>query len=199
MTRLPAPHWPTIRGRARADAGPLLLSGVVVALVVLLAGAVPALLRAAADDAVRDAVAHSHGYADVTATAPWPADNTATGRIRSPQTAQELETLRLQALNELGPLHAILTPPVVTAISPSLSVAAEGPQRTFRLAYLSDGDGPRVTWIAGTEPGRAFPTAADDVEAGNAVPWLVRIGLSEKVATILGVRPGDRFTFLVDY
>src|SRR4051794_19547881 len=100
MTRLPAPHWPSIRGRARADAGPLLPPAVVGALVALLAGAVPALLRAAADDAVRDAVVHAHGYADLTATTPWPQDYSANGRIRSPQLAQDLEAFRLRALNE---------------------------------------------------------------------------------------------------
>ncbi len=199
MTRRPVPHWPSIGGRARADAGPLLLSAVVVALVALLASTVPALLRAAADDAVRDAVVRSHGYADVTATAPWPGDYTANGRIRSPRLAELLEAFRRQALTELGPLHEVLGPPVATTISPNLTVAAEGPQRTFRLAYLSDGDGPRVTWIAGTEPGPAFPTAAEDVEAGKDVPWLVRIGLSEQVATILGVRPGDRIPLIDEH
>ena len=199
MTRLPAPHWPSVRGRARADIGPLLLSAVVVALVAALAGSVPALLRAAADDAVRDAVLHAHGYADVTATTPWEGDYTATGRIRSPHLAEELEAFRLRALDQLGPLRAVLGPPVATAISPTLSVAAEGPRRSFRLAYLSDGDGPRVTWIAGTEPGPAFPDKAEDVEVRNDTPWPVRIGLSEKVAAILGVRPGDRIPLIDDH
>lgn len=43
--RLPAPHWPSIRGRGRTDAGPLLLTAAVIATVALLAGAAPALDR----------------------------------------------------------------------------------------------------------------------------------------------------------
>jgi putative ABC transport system permease protein len=51
--RPPAIHWPSVRGRARADAGPLLLAAAVVTVVTLLASATPPLLRATADDAVR--------------------------------------------------------------------------------------------------------------------------------------------------
>lgn len=199
MSRLPAPHWPSIRGRARADIGPLLLSATVVALVALLAGTVPALLRAAADDAVQGAVGDAHGYADVTATARWESDHTANGRIRDPHLARALDAFRSQAQQELGTLRTVLGPPVATATSPTLTVAAEGPRRTLRLAYLTDGAGPDVTWIAGAEPGPAFPDRPDTAEAGNGVTWPVRIGLSETVAAALGAGPGDRIPLIDEH
>jgi len=185
-------HWPSIRGRARADSGALLLSAVVVALVALLAGAVPSLLRGIADDAVQDAVRRAGDDADVTATAHWEPDAGRNGRFRTPGLAGNVEAFRLRALGELEPgLRAVLAPPVASVVTPTLRVVREDRVQTFRMAYLTAGGEPGVTWLAGSTPGPAVP-GADGAEIPYQTPWLVRIGLSESTAAALGVQPGDR-------
>ncbi|MEK8107337.1 hypothetical protein NKG94_23245 [Micromonospora sp. M12] len=77
--RWPAPHWPSIRGRGRTDAGPLLLTAIVIAAVALLVGAVPALLRAAADNAVQETVRGSGQDSNVLVRANWERDDGPTG------------------------------------------------------------------------------------------------------------------------
>lgn len=183
-------HWPSVRGRARADAGPLLLVAAVVAAVTLLAGAVPPLLRDTADDAVRDAVADSG--AGITVHALWERDDGPTrGRVRVPKLADDVDDLRIRAAFRLGPeLRGILQPPIAVVTSPVLNVTDGSVLRKFQLAYLAAETGPDVTWIAGTAP---KGTTDDDYEVPySAPPWTVQVGLSEPDATALGLRPGDR-------
>ncbi|MEU8243545.1 FtsX-like permease family protein [Actinoplanes missouriensis] len=190
--KLPLPHWPSVRGRARADAVPLLLTAVVVTVVAALSSAVPVLLRSTADEAVRGAVRRAGSTADVIATARWEEpDDGQNGRIRMPRLADDVTALRERALGELGAdLRGALLPPVAGLISPTLKITDGSVLRTLRLAYLSAADGPAVTWTAGRAPG---PTAEGFAEMPyfDGPPWTVAIGLSETVATRLGVRPGD--------
>jgi putative ABC transport system permease protein len=193
--RLPALHWPSVRGRACADAGPLLLVAAVVAAVAFLAGAVPPLLRATADDAVQDTVRRAGDDADVLVHAGWERDDGPSGgRVRMPRLAEEVDELRDHASFELGlSLHAVLQPPVAVVTSPVLNVTDGSVLRTFQLAYLAaDGGGPAVTWVAGTAPGPAVAGTGRVVEAPYVgPPWPVHIGLSEADAAALGLQPGD--------
>jgi putative ABC transport system permease protein len=181
-------HWAGIRGRARADAGPLLLSALVVLLVSVLAGAVPGLMEQTADAAVRDAVRRAGTDADITVSARWEPDDTPDGRGRMPRLSEDVDALRDRALDELGPeLSGMLRTPVASVISPSLKVVDADAPRTFRLGYLSAGDGPRVEWVAGAAPA---PTVDGTAEVGwYGPPWRVQVGVSEKAADLLGVRP----------
>ncbi|WP_229074669.1 FtsX-like permease family protein [Actinoplanes sp. DH11] len=189
--RFPVPHWPSVAGRARADAGPLLLTAVVVAIVAALTAAVPVLLRSTADDAVRDAVRRAGTAADVTVTARWEPDDGEIGRKRFPRLAEDVTALRDRALDELGgDLRRVLLPPVAGALSPSLKVTDGSVLRTLRLGYLSTAGGPAVTWTAGGAPGATVEGSVDVPPAGP--PWQVSIGLSETAADVLGFRPGDR-------
>ncbi|GGM65677.1 ABC transporter permease [Dactylosporangium sucinum] len=183
-------HWPSIRGRARADAGPLLLVAAVVAAITLLAGAVPPLLRDTADDAVRDAVATAG--AGLTVHALWERDDGPTrGRVRMPRLADDVDDLRTRAASQLGPeLRSILQPPIAVVTSPVLNVTDGSVLRKFQLTYLAADDGPDVTWIAGAPPAG---TVDDNYEVPySAPPWTVQVGLSEPDAAALGLRPGDR-------
>ncbi|GIF41637.1 FtsX-like permease family protein [Actinoplanes xinjiangensis] len=182
-------HGASIRGRIRADAGPLLLSALVVLLVSLLAGAVPGLMEKTADEAVRDAVQRAGNSAKITVSARWEPDDTLNGRARLPRLADDVNDLRLRALDELGSeLQAMMRPPVAAVISPTLKVTDGSVLRTFRMAYLAAGDGPQVTWTAGTAP--AAP-ADDTAEVGwYAPPWRVQVGVSETAADLFGVRAG---------
>jgi putative ABC transport system permease protein len=182
-------HGASIRGRIRADAGPLLLSALVVLLVSLLAGAVPGLMEQTADEAVRDAVRRAGDTAKITVSARWEPDDGLSGRARAPRLADDVDDLRTRALDELGTgLQAVLHPPVATVTSPTLKVTDGSVLRTFRMAYLSGGAGPQVTWTAGTAPAA---TADDATEVGwYAPPWRVQVGVSETAANLFAVRPG---------
>ncbi|WP_433436790.1 FtsX-like permease family protein [Nonomuraea sp. CA-141351] len=196
---LPALHWPSIRGRARADAGPLLLAAAVVAVVTLLAGAVAPLLRATAGDAVQDAVRRAGGDGDVLVHARIERDDGPNGgRVRAPRLAEDVDDFRDRATDALGPgLRAALRPPVAAVISPTLKITDGSVLRTFQLAYLAKdhgaGGGPHVTWIAGGPPRPAVSAADSHAEVpfkGPSRP--VQVGLSETDADALKLRPGAR-------
>ena len=186
--RIPAPHWPSVAGRARADAGPLLLAAVVVAVVTLLAGAVPPLLSATADAAVRDAVRRTGGDLQVHSRMEDD-DGPGGSRVRHPRLAEDVDDFRTRATDELGPgLRAALRPPVATVTSPTLKITDGSVLRTFQLAYVARDGGPGVTWIAGGPP---RPTASETAAVPyGAPPWPVQVGLSEADAAALRLRPG---------
>jgi putative ABC transport system permease protein len=193
--RPPVLHWPSIRGRARTDAGPLALVGVVVAVVSLLAGAVPPLLRATAQDAVQDAVRRAGDDADVAVDTPWEPDyGPYGGRVRAPGLAQDVDDLRARAADALDPrLRAALQPPIAVISSPRLDVTDGSVLRTFQVTYLANGgNGPGVTWIAGGPPRAAVAAENRDIEAPyDGPPWPLQVGLSEADAAALKVHPGD--------
>ncbi|GGK91434.1 hypothetical protein Sme01_53780 [Sphaerisporangium melleum] len=184
-----------------ADAGPLLLVAVVVAVVTLLAGAVPPLLRATADAAVQDAVRRAGDDADILVHASLePDDGALGGRVRAPHLAEDVDGLRTRATDGLGPgLRAAVRPPVASVTSPILKLTDGSVLRTFQLTYLTTGSGPRVTWISGGPPRPAEASmhgAAVTVPDGAA--WQVQIGLSEADAAALGLRPGARIPLMDD-
>jgi putative ABC transport system permease protein len=194
----PALHWPSVLGRARADAGPLLLAATVIVVITLLAGAVQPLLRATADDAVQDTVRHAGGDADVLVHARWERDDGPTGgRFRVPRLAEDVDDFRDRAASALDPgLRAVLQPPVAIVTSPTLDITDGSVLRTFQLTYLAsdhgDRDGPDVTWIAGNAPRPAVPESDRAIEARyGGPPWPVQVGLSEADADALNLRPGD--------
>jgi putative ABC transport system permease protein len=193
MKYLPALHWPSIRGRARADFGPLLLVALVVAAVSLLAAAVPPLMRATADDAARAAVRDNPDESAVRVDARWEDDYGPNGgRVRDPNLADDVDSLGERAADTLDPeLSALLRPPVTTATSISLMIADGSVQRHFQVDYLRSGpDGPKVTWVAGRAPAA---TRAGNPEIVQFVgpPWEMQVGVSEAEAAQLKVRPGD--------
>lgn len=199
MTARPAIHWPSVRGRARADAGSLLLVATVVVVVTLLAGVAPPLLRATADDAVRAAVQSAAGDADVLAYASWPYDDDGYGgRVRDPLLADDVDNLRTRATEALDPgLRAVLRPPVAVVTGPTLNVTDGSLLRRFQLAYLADERGAhsdgQVSWIGGGPPAAAVPPAESRVTVlPDGSPWPVQVGLSEETAAALGLRTGDR-------
>ncbi|MBQ1023836.1 ABC transporter permease [Micromonospora sp. C95] len=192
--RWPAPHWPSVRARGRADAGPLLLTAAVIAAVALLAGAVPALLRAAADDAVQDTVRRAGNDSNVLVHANWERDDGPTGgRIRIPRLAEDVDDFRARATYALGTdLDAALLPPIAVVNSPSLNIVDGDQPRTLQVTYLADDlGGPDVTWIAGNAPGTAVPGRSIEIPF-NGPPWPMQVGLSEADAAALNLGPGDR-------
>ncbi|MGI5274229.1 hypothetical protein ACQEUU_34190 [Nonomuraea sp. CA-218870] len=194
--RIPAPHWPSVAGRARADAGPLLLAAVVVMAITLLAAATPPLLAETADTAVRDALRAGGGDLRVHSRMETDEGPNA-GRVRHPRLAESVDDFRARVTDELGPgLRAALRPPVATVVSPTLKITDGSVLRTFQLAYVARDGGPEVTWIAGGPP---RPTAsATATMAYGAPPWPVQVGLSEADAAALQLRPGARLPLADD-
>ncbi|MFG3555392.1 FtsX-like permease family protein [Micromonospora sp. NPDC047557] len=192
--RWPTPHWPSVRGRGRTDLGPLLLTAAVIAAVALLAGAVPALLRAAADDAVQDTVRRAGQDSNVLVRADWERDDGPTGgRVRTARLADDVDDFRARAAYALGPdLDAALLPPIAVVNGPILRITDGSAPRTFQFTYLAgDLGGPDVTWIAGHAPGPAVPDEFVETPY-NGPPWPVQVGISEAEAAALHLGPGDR-------
>ncbi|MFF5077399.1 FtsX-like permease family protein [Actinoplanes sp. NPDC000266] len=190
----PSLHWPSIRGRARADLGPLLLMAAVVVAVSLLAAAVPPLLRATEDDTFRDTVRQAGEQAAVRVHASWDSNYAmGDGYQREPFLAQYLAFLPRSAKEQLGAAQtAVLQPPVTTVTSGPLAFVTGDAPRTLRLGFVSDdGTIPGTTWISGGPP-RA--TAPGEVMVRPGTPWSVQIGLSEAEAKALKAAPGDRIT-----
>ncbi|MFI5844212.1 FtsX-like permease family protein [Catenuloplanes sp. NPDC051500] len=194
---LPAPHWPSVAGRARADAGPLTLVAVVVTVVALLASAVPPQLRTTSDAAVRDTVGRAGDDAAIRVQVGWASDYGDRGlRVRQAELSDDVDKLGRSAVASIpGDLQSLLAPPTVAAISESFEIKEGTAPRTVQLAYLANtpeaGGGPHVTWIAGTEPAAG---AADFAERESTGPWPVQVGLTERSAAELGVKPGDHIT-----
>ena len=187
-------HWPSVRGRARADAGLLALVAVVVAIISMLAGATPALLRSTTDAAIRDAVRDAGDDAQVIAHSHWEYDDALGGRSRAPKLADDVDAFRKRADSSLDPdLGDVLNTSIATASGPSLDITDGSLLRTFQFTYLADERGPfsasRVTWVAGGPP-RA--SAAEAVVPRSGPPWPVQVGLSEADAAALKLKPGDR-------
>jgi putative ABC transport system permease protein len=189
----PALHWPSIRGRAVADRGPLLLVAGVVLVVSLIAAAVPPLMTSTADRAAQDAVRKAGPAAAVQAQALFEYDDSTTisGRTRNPGLAADLDNLRERAVQQLDPgLRATLEPPIATVTATPLKVTDGSVQRRFEISYVrNDHGGPAVTWVSGHEP-RATHTGNVDVPV-TAPKWQVQIGLSEPEAAALKLKPGD--------
>ncbi|MFC4533812.1 FtsX-like permease family protein [Sphaerisporangium dianthi] len=179
----------------------MLLAAAVVAVVTLLAGAVPPLLRVTADDAVHDAVRRAGGDADVLVHAGLERDDGPYGgRVRAPRLAEDVDDLRTRVTDELGPgLRAVVHPPVATVTSPTLKITDGSVLRTFQLTYLAADGGPRVTWIAGNPPGSAVAPQDGGIQVPDGGPaWQVQVGLSEADAEALGLRPGARIPLTDD-
>ncbi|MEV6694979.1 ABC transporter permease [Micromonospora sp. NPDC051196] len=192
--RWPAPHWPSVRGRGRSDAAALLLTASVIAVVALLAGAVPALLRAAADDAVQDTVRRAGNESNVLVHADWERDDGPTGgRLRISRLAEDVDDFRARATYTLGPdLDAALLPSIAVVNGPILRITDGNLPRTVQLTYLADDlGGPDVTWIAGSAPGPTIPERSIEIPY-HGPPWPVQVGLSEADAAALHLGPGDR-------
>jgi putative ABC transport system permease protein len=187
----PALHWPSIRGRARADRGPLLLAAGVVLVVSLIAAAAPPIITSTSDAASQDAVRKAVSDSAVQAQALFEYDDSGDGRTRNPGLAADIESLRQRAQMQLAPdLRAKLQPPISTVTATTLSVADGSVQRHFQIDYVQDDHGgPAVTWVAGHAP-RATAEGSVDVPV-TAPKWEVQIGLSEPEAAALKLKPGD--------
>ncbi|MBT0769587.1 ABC transporter permease [Kineosporia sp. J2-2] len=181
-----------MRGRARADRGPLLLTALVVFLAVLITAGVPPLLRTRGDRAVAEVVQGAGGDADLTASVTFDPESPAYPRARIDSSAEIVDGYYENALRYLDPsLEKVFGSPVASVGSGDLQVTSgTTPGLNMRLVYADsprdEDHGPAVTWVAGEAPGAGQGSART-----SDAPWPVQVGLSEATAKLLGAGPGD--------
>ncbi|MBX9247143.1 hypothetical protein ICW40_20330, partial [Actinotalea ferrariae] len=189
-----------VLGRARADAGPLVLAVVVVALTVVLTLVTPRLADRTADAAVRAAVAAAQP--DVVVTVPFV--ETDGPRVLPTGTADEVADVaaRLEAAlpEELG---AVLDPPLATVATRRLRLTlptGELGNSALTLSWVWRGGPPEATWVDGRAPEvvdtGAVPAPEEGTEEGtggdtDAQAGPVEVALSEASADLLAAGPGD--------
>ena len=172
--------------RARADLWPLLLSALVVALTVGLTDAVPRLLTARADSAVRAAVAQADPSADLVVTSRYGAGASDPSAGPTDTTVSIDDVARRTDAALPASLQPLLGPPVADATSTDLTLSTPGLPTggVLWMSYLWAGQEPAVRWSSGGAPGRPGPDGA------------VQLGLSVDVARVLGIGAGDAFVAL---
>lgn len=190
-------HWPTLFGRVRADRGLLLLTGVVVALTSALIAAVSPLTTRTADKAVAESIREVGSGASLIATLP---QQPIVPERRRQSTAHQRFALDVKFTRNRIPegLASVVRPTVASLVSELLTVTGAGPRRSLRLVYVeSPSDPPEVTWVAGQAPASsAKPGEEDIVLTEDEPPWPVQVGLSERAAVTLDVKPGAQVTAL---
>lgn len=187
-------HLPTIAGRARTDAGLLLLTWLVVALIAAVTAAVGPVSDRTADRAIAASVRDAGSRSDVVATFPR-RDEDPSGQTRHPLAAVELGQDTDYALFTMpSELAAVVRPGVASVSSTSLQLLDAGPGRYLRLVYLDAPDGEAaVTYVGGGPPlATVGEEQAEVTVAAGAEPWPVQVAVSQEVAAALGLRPGDR-------
>ncbi|MFF1529065.1 hypothetical protein [Cellulomonas sp. NPDC058312] len=188
----------TLPRRARAQAGPLLLVVLLLALVTALASAGPRAVARVADDAVADALARAGDSADVVLTAA--VGYAQTGQAADPEAAAHaLDAADALATGLGARIGDVLAPPVTLVTSGPLALrattdpggAAATPtagETTVRLAWLH-GDGTGVTWTAGQAPAAAG-TGAAAAGTGAAAAGADAAAAGTDAGTAAGSGPG---------
>lgn len=191
-------HVASVLGRARADAGPLLLAVVVVSATVLLSAVTPRLVERTADTAVRTAVTDAGPDAQVVAAVPFVEDEGPT-RLRT-ETVADVEDVAVRLENALpAELRDVLGPPVATVSTARLTLLLpEGERGSTALTFTSvRSDGPpEVRFVAGRAAQATITPAKLAAAPDDAPPPVVEVALSEPAAALLQVGPGDPLTVL---
>ncbi|HYJ76167.1 MAG TPA: hypothetical protein VEV65_11240, partial [Kineosporiaceae bacterium] len=190
---------PTLRGRVRADRGPLLLVALVLALGALLACVIPAAVERAADDAMHAAVARAGDSAELVATVPFPPAQDNDVRQRVPGSAALTDaTFRNTRLLLPPALAGVLRTPIARVTTEPLGVLGHGTGRSLVLAYVTASTGdPSVLWTSGRAPHATVPAGERNLVRKRASgPSTVEVGLAEPAARALGVRAGTRLEAL---
>lgn len=193
-------HRPTVRARLRVDRGLLVLTGLIVALTSALLAAVWPLTVRTADDAMAESLRDAGPGAAVVATLPQPPS--AVDRQRDPDAPDRFALDVEFTQNEIPErLASVLRPSVASLMTSSLTVSGPGPIRQLRLVYVeSPTEPPAVTWVAGGAPESSAGPGEEDILVSEGDPlWPVQVGLSERAALALGLRPGARLTLEDQY
>ena len=178
------------RRRARADAGLLAFSAVVLAVSVALSLAVPRLVAGAADDAVQQSVRDAGRSADLVALI-RPLRSFTHTSDRDPNVAAELRRSAVDVRSAMPIALRSVTAPGPVAVATKVRTAVVGDAAIVtRLVYLGAPDGrPLVRWVQGDAPAASPPPTAGG--HGALTARQVQVGMQVDAATALGVHVGD--------
>jgi len=185
------------RRRAVADRALILTSAVLVAVVVLLALAVPHVLTASSDAAVRHAVTTAGERATVTVTV-GQASGLVEPSTRDGRTARKLANASA-ALHQQMPeqLRSVLVSPPTTIVASARAPMLVPNGRVYaRLVHLGEGPDAAVRWVDGAAPA-ASPTPPQP-EMGRLDEFVperqqIQLGIAVANAEALGLEVGDTF------
>jgi len=176
----------SVARQARADAWPLSVGLVVVALVASLTAVVPRLATRVSSDEVATAVADAGPRADVVVSVPL----TEGFDVPRPLWADTAGAARFESGQVAAGLPDVLAKPITTIVSNELDAGDIGgePGRV-RLAYVERDGGPGVTWVSGRAPKAS--ASADDVASSDGQAYPIEVALSADVAAALEVTDGQ--------
>lgn len=182
----------SVPGRARADAWPLALMTVVLALGVCLAALTPRLVARTERDAVETAVAAAgeRGTVVVSHELDQPFDDNGGRDTVVEQIARLADVLDASVAQALPGVDPRGTRAMVSRSLPLTDVTDPRGETTVRFAHVWRAGGPELTWVEGRAP--AAVPEPEPVPGSDGPPVrVVEVGLSEAVATFLRVGPGD--------
>lgn len=195
--RRPGLDLASVPGRARADAWPLALMVVVVALGVGLAALTPRLAASTERAAVETAVASAGERATVVVShdLDQPFDTNGGRDDVVDQIVRQAETLDASVAAALPGVDPQGTRAIVSRSLPLTDLMDPRGETTVRFAHVWRVGGPALTWTDGRAPGATADTGQADTGQESAVGGppvrVVEVGVSEAVAAFLGVGPGD--------
>ena len=181
------PFGSIVRG-ARADAAPLVVGMIVVALVAFLTAVTPRLEERVAADEIRAAVEDPGARADVVAYVPL-TEGFSVPRSLPRGTAEDSAWISGFLNNAMPP---VFDTPVTTIVSGDFTVSPlTAPPTRVQLAYVDRQRSTGVEWVEGRAPAET-DGAVDLAASGGGVP--IEVGLSQDVAAALDVEVGDTVT-----
>ncbi len=170
--------------QARADAAPLAVTMIVVALVAFLTAVVPREIDRVSTHEIRTAVANPNSQSSLVVNVPLVGDFGSPGpaTIGTPGDSVWIGDFLTQGL------PPIFDKPIVQITSGNLQIGKLGTlPATMRLEYVYGEGESGVTWVQGRAPGGTKGAYETDAADGT---FPIEIGLSEESAKTLGVEVG---------
>lgn len=183
--RTPGTDLHTLPRRSRAQAGPLVLLALLVAVGTALAAAAPRAVSRVEDQAVRTAVEDAGRDTDLVLSGPVGYEGSDGGLDREPAgTAGEVAAaVRTAALTTFGP---VLGEPLTTEVSRALRLREVAGERTTDAPAPATGEtSVRLAWQAGAEVEWVSGRSPEHAPGGDP-----EVGVSQDTAAALGAAPG---------
>jgi len=176
----------SVARQARADAWPLSVGVVVVALVASLTAVVPRLATEVSTDEIATAVAGAGPRADVVVSIPFSEGYD----IPRPLWADTASGAKYDAGQVAKGLPDVLATPITAIVSSELTTAnVNGQPGRLRFAYVEREGGAGVVWVSGKAP--VASATLDDVASSGEKAYPVQVALSADVAAALEVTDGQ--------
>ena len=184
-----------IRGQMRNDAPALVVALGIVALATFLTASIPPAVNNVVTSQVREIVEHAGSDAQVVVSVPI--NNVGDSYFEVATNAADFaDDMRREIDAGMPPdVATVLGPPVTTIVGHELKAGTiAGQPARVRFAYVASDSGPAMTWIDGRAP--AATATASEIRQWDGTPFPVEVGVSEKIAALMGIRAGDKIPVL---